>query len=95
MFRLPRFLCVRRRTPAVSSHRRLAVEQLETRQVLSFTFNAGVLIIRADDPISNDGVNIVAAGAANDGSTGVKVRSNLVNHALIARNRYAFPPEFP
>jgi len=60
------------------------VEQLETRQVLSFTFNAGVLIIRADDPISNDGVNIVAAGAANDGSTGVKVRSNLVNHGGVA-----------
>jgi hypothetical protein len=60
--------------------RRLVVEQLETREVLSFTFNAGVLIIHADTANSNDSVKIVAAGAAHDGSTGVQVRSNLVNH---------------
>jgi hypothetical protein len=39
-----------------------------------------VLIIHADAANSNDSVKIVAAGAASDGSTGVQVRSNLVNH---------------
>src|SRR5438128_1804169 len=79
MFRLPRFLAHQRTSPAAVRCRKLAVEQLESRQVLSYTFSAGLLIIHADAARSNDSVRIVAAGAASEGSTGVQVRSNLVN----------------
>jgi hypothetical protein len=79
MFRLPRFLSLQRKSPVAPRRRRLTVEQLESRQVLSYTFSGGLLIIHADADKSNDSVKIVAAGAASDGSTVVQVRSNLVN----------------
>lgn len=80
MFRLPRFLSYQHTTAAARRGRPLTVERLESREVLSYTFDVGVLIIHADAAKSNDSVRIVAAGAASDGSTGVQVRSNLVNH---------------
>ena len=69
------------RRSAFKSHRpcSLAIEHLESRLNPSYTFNAGILIIQADTQNSNDYVHISAAGAANDGTTGVRVESNLVN----------------
>jgi hypothetical protein len=58
----------------------LTLESIESRLVPSFTFSSGVLIVHADTSTSSDYVTISSTGSAGDGSTGVKVRSNLVNN---------------
>ena len=72
-------LSPKRSAPGPRRSLSLAVEELESRLVPSYTFNTGILIINADSPSSNDVVHIRAAGTASDGTTGVQVDSNLVN----------------
>ncbi|HEX3151300.1 MAG TPA: hypothetical protein VHR66_24695, partial [Gemmataceae bacterium] len=69
-----------RKQPSTRKSRLLALESIESRLVPSFTFSSGVLIVHADTSTSSDYAFVNPTGSASDGSTGVKVRSNLVNN---------------
>src|ERR1043165_7675754 len=72
-----------RKQDAPQRFAKLSIEQLEDRLTPSFTFSNGLLVIHANTQFSSDFVQIVAIGSANDGSTGVRVHSNLVRAGLL------------